>query len=427
MDFMFDYQILWKIFLAVCLGGFLGIRREITAQEQKNKINFMGFRTMILLCGLGVLSTFLDSYVVFAPIICFLSIFLLLVVSHIYGAFSLGRTGITSEVSAIFVFWIGVLVGFGENVLAIFFTLMIAAINAFKQELHDFAKTLTQKEWRSALQFLFFFGAVLPILPRTAIDPWGIIVPFNVWLVVILISGIGFFGYFFTKYLGEKGGVPLVGFLGALASSTAVTVSLATQSKQILRFSPIFLIGIMIALGTMQVRVFVEMWVMGRGLLSNTIFALPLAMAIGSFLIAFYYFIKNYESISVQTSPLQKSAEKITSPFDILPAIKFGVIFVAVLIVLAIAQHYLGDTGVYIAAFLSGLVDVDVIILSSLESMKSGELSVRVVENSILIAIVVNTLVKSVFVFLMGNKDLAKKVLYASLVVCGLGGVVFII
>lgn len=426
MDFVFDYQILWKIFLGICLGGFLGIRREIVAQQQKKPMTFMGLRTMILLCVLGVLSTFFSLYP-YLPVVFFGGILVFLWIAYVYGAFRLDHIGLTSEISAFFVFWIGVLIGFGENFLAILFTLFIAVTNSFKQELHNFVKTLTQKEWRAALQFLFFFGAVLPILPRTAIDPWGILVPFNIWLVVILISGIGFFGYFFTKYFGAKGGIPLIGFLGALASSTAVTVSLATESKKILRFSPIFLVGILIALGTMHLRVFLEMWVMGREFLSTTIFALPLTMALFSFSIASIYFVRNYDVIVGQTSQLQKTSENLSSPFDIFPALKFGGIFVLILVVLALAQHYLGNGGVYLAAFLSGLIDIDAIILSSLESARSGDLSVRVVENSIFIAIMMNTLVKAVFVFFMGNRVLAKRIFYACVIICGAGGALFLL
>ena len=53
-----------------------------------------------------------------------------------------------------------------------------------------------------------------------------------------------------------------------------------------------------------------------------------------------------------------------SNPFELGSAIKFGLLFTLILVVVKIAQIYLGNTGIYLASALSGLADVDAITLS---------------------------------------------------------------
>ncbi len=396
------------LLLACALGGFLGIRREIHARENKVE-SFIGFRTMMLISAFGAVSTFIPE-LPWLPALFFVGLMVLISVSYAYGSFKQNLIGLTTEISSFMIFWVGVLVGLGQPVIAILITLLLAGVNAYRDQIRNFAGAISQPEWDGALQLLFFSGAILPFLPNEAIDPWGMLVPFKIWLLVVFISGIGFLGYFLTKYIGVKGGIPAAAFLGAIVSSTAVTTSMAEQSKRA-PGSSIFAVGIMIGVATMQVRVAITIALLGSVEIVRQTLVLPLVMALISALFAYLFFRYSLKEIEIeQTKKNAKTELRLASPFEIIPAIKFGGLFVLVLLALALAQRYFGNTGVYIAAALSGFVDVDAIILSSLESLNLGELSLKTVSVAIMIAIMVNTLVKILYTAVLGNKKTTKMV-----------------
>lgn len=404
-----------ELLIASLLGAFLGIRRETDAQASKKK-SFMGFRTMTLLASMGALSTFFPD-MKYLPALFFAGVVVFLERAYTNGAFNLKRIGLTSEFSAIFIFWIGVLVGQEQAVLAIILTIYLAIINAFKRELRSFIGAINRKEWTGALQLLALSGAVLPFLPKEPVDPWGVLVPFNIWFLVILISGIGFFGYFLTKIFGARGGIPLTGFLGAIVSSTAVTTSMASQSKR-MNIPGILAVGILIAIATMHLRVISEMMLWGKGLLDPLFYAVPFAMSIASALCALYHFKKTSEKHNLSKI---ESDVKLESPFELVPALKFGGFFILVLLALSFGQKYLGNSGVYVASVLSGLLGVDAIVLSSLESVKLGEMSENMAQNAIGIAIFVNTLVKILYIALLGSKKLVLKISTSIVLICIVG------
>jgi uncharacterized membrane protein (DUF4010 family) len=397
---------IFEFITAALLGAFLGIRREIDVQKSPRNHSFMGFRTMTILSVAGVVSMFFPT-IPFLPLGFFLGICIIVSIAYANGAFVEKHIGITTELSALLTFWIGALVGNGEATLAIVLTIFLAGMNAFKTQLHNFAGTLNSKEWTGAFQLLIVSGAILPFLPRIPIDPWGAIVPFNIWFLVILISGIGFLGYFLIKYFGPRGGVPLTAFLGAIVSSTAVTSSLSAQSKKT-KLSGIFTTGILIALATMQIRVLLEIIFLGSKEFFTNFLFVPITMATTTFAMAFYFF-KKTEKKHFGFINFKPEVE-IDQPFEILPAIKFGLIFVAVLLTMALGKEHFGSAGVYMAAVFSGLIDVDAIVLSSLEAVRLGEVSAQVAQNSIAISLFVNTIIKIAYVWILGSRKLAGKI-----------------
>jgi uncharacterized membrane protein (DUF4010 family) len=412
-----------QLLTACLLGGFLGMRREIDTKRFTVNNEFMGFRSLSLIALVGTVSTFFPS-LPYLPVVFFSALIILMTIAYYHGRFKLGIYGMTTELSSLCVFWIGVLLGQGPSGAfpAIIVTMFLAIINAYKYSLHDFIRTLTKTEWSGALQLGFISAIVLPLLPTVAIDPFGVFVPFKVWLLVVLISGIGFIGYFLVKYLGFRGGVPLIGFLGSITSSVAVTVSMSNQSKKF-NFPNIFAGGVMIALATMQLRVVGVVFFLGTEALRLFLF-IPALMSLVCYAFGFYYsFVLSKKSHS---DKLDKNIMKLQSPFELGPALKFGVIFVSVLFALALGQKYLGESGVYVAAVLSGVVDVDAIVLSSLEALKLGELSTAVAKNSILLAVFVNTLTKSAFVYFLATRDLFYRVTIGVLAASLVGGIAFL-
>jgi uncharacterized membrane protein (DUF4010 family) len=89
-----------------------------------------------------------------------------------------------------------------------------------------------------------------------------------VWWMVVLITGISFVGYFAIKYVGNRLGTLVTSITGGLASSTAVTLSMAQFARD-QNATSIFMAGVMAASSIMFIRVFIEVAIVNPALLSE--------------------------------------------------------------------------------------------------------------------------------------------------------------
>jgi uncharacterized membrane protein (DUF4010 family) len=226
---------------------------------------------------------------------------------------------------------------------------------------------------------------------------------YHIWLMVVFIAAINFLGYFLIKMIGSKKGYGILGFVGGLVSSTAVTLSMAGESKQYKVVFP-FVLATVIATSVMFVRVIFEVAVVNSSLL--TILLMPLGtMALVGFGLAFLFYRRGNKS--------QKKAKEIEieQPFALKPALKFGLFFLLVLFVSKITQLAFGQVGIYATSVLSGLADVDAITLSMASLSKSGSVTDFVATTSIILATASNTLVKAGMALMLGNKKFGKIIL----------------
>ena len=101
---------------------------------------------------------------------------------------------------------------------------------------------------------------------------------------------------------------------------------------------------------------------------------------------------------------------QITNPFELRPAITFGLLYGLILLVARAAEMYLGDTGVLLSAFVSGLADVDAITLSMAELSGDGEIELQTAATAIVIAMLSNTLVKGGIVMTSGSSAIRRAI-----------------
>jgi uncharacterized membrane protein (DUF4010 family) len=104
---------------------------------------------------------------------------------------------------------------------------------------------------------------------------------------------------------------------------------------------------------------------------------------------------------------------KITNPLKLSTAIKFGLLFAFVLIMVEYSQALLGSSGVYLASFLTGLTDVDAITLSVTRLAERSQLSSDVAGMSVIIAALMNTVSKGAISYFSGSEELRSQVIKA--------------
>lgn len=447
---------LMQLVIAVFTGAFVWIQREMYINEKKDELQFLGMRSSIFLAILWVTSTFFVS-MPYMPIIFFIGILVLIAISHSAWSFKLWRPGMTSELSAFIIFWVWVLIGFEKEAIAIVLVIILTWTNTFRNHINTFVDALNHKEWMASLQLLVFSWAVLPILPnkpitdllvwtkfeltktlewaeRTfqglAFDVLADINLFKVWLFVLFISWIGFVWYFLSKFIWAKWWIPISAFLWALSSSTAVTVSLAGQEKDAQKYkfseltSLVFAGGILIWIATMMLRVILWIFVIGWLSLGYWVFYIPLAMAIFSTILAIYY-MKKYHNESKKAWET-KANIKLSSPFEIWPAIQFGGFYVMISVLMNTAlyyEEYLKElisfiNPIYIISFVSGFADVDAIYIKASALVSDGKMTAAVGVIAITIAVIMNTLVKILYIKLRATKYLWNLMWYLIWSIC---------
>ena len=411
----------YQLLIALFLGAFIGLRRELILQQEKRK-GVIGLRTMPLLVLLGTISTFFPSLNQL-PLIMFLGIIIFMIIAYYNGVFRFKRIGLTTELTGLIMFLVGVIIGNGEILLATIITVLVGVFNAYKEQLHNFAKNFSFKEWTGSLQLLIITLVILPILPREPIDPWGLIIPFNIWFFVVLISGLSFIGYFLNKHFDGKKSVYLTSALGSVVSSTAITTSLAMKSKVEKNTSSDFFVSlIMLATTIMEIRLLIIIFIFD-GVFHFEFVAVLFAMLITTIILFLYthFKLRNAKKVEkfIQLNP------KLSSPFEIVPALKFAIFFVIFLIIIGLAQEYFSNKGVYVASFLYSLTETEVPIISVLQSLNINKLAFDVTWRVISIIVLVNTFVKIIYVYLFGRRDLFKKLFLYIFTIVAVGTITF--
>jgi uncharacterized membrane protein (DUF4010 family) len=284
---------------------------------------------------------------------------------------------------------------------------------SLKVQTHTFARTLDSEDVFATLKFAVITVIVLPLLPRQGYgpSPFDVLVPYNVWLMVVLISGISFLGYVLIKVVGPRRGVGLTGILGGLASSTAVTLSVAERSRDSQGLDRPFALALMLAWTIMFARVIVEVAIISPSLLVS-VWTPILGISAVSLVYCGYLY-------RMQVTDEQDEPQTVSNPFRLVPAITFGVLYAIILVASNGAQSYFGDTGVYLSSVVAGLADVDAITLSMARLHESGDLAPATATRAIVIAAAANTVLKGGIVALTGTRGLRRAVLPGLLLIVG--------
>ena len=404
-----DVELFRNFAIALFIGALVGIERE--RKIDNDDLQFGGLRTFILIAMAGAICAWIDLEIGSGLLFVAGAGGLTLMIAVSYWAASQRAErlpGITTEMSAIVVYLLGggTILGFPEVTVAL--AIAASAILTYKTTLHDLVDRLDVEDLYAGLKLLFATFIVLPLLPDRPLDPWGSLNPYLLWWLVILISSLSLVGYIAVRWLGPERGLAVTGFFGGLVSSTAMTLSFARRSKAASDPPGLVAMGILLAWTVMSVRVMIAVAILNPGLV------LPLLPAIGALglaslgSVAFLYW-----RASGRTDPSASRAEsgptKLKNPFSLGQAMKFGGLFAAVLLAVALAREFLPTQYIYVVAFFAGLTDVDAISLS-LANAAGDDLSTQVAVVGIIIAALANTWTKAGVVMSLGSRAVAGRV-----------------
>jgi uncharacterized membrane protein (DUF4010 family) len=407
--------------VAVAAGALIGIERE-QSQALHDRPHLGGIRTFPLIALTGALAG-LSAYALgTGPALLAIGILgLLLGVGYYQEGRAGGSPGITTEIAALITFLLGTLavlpglpLATGQRYLVIIASAaVVMALLSFKAPLHQVVGKFSVDDMYATGKFVILALVVLPLLPNQSYGPFDVLNPFNIGLMVVLIAAISFIGYIAVRVVGTKRGLTLTGLLGGLVSSTAVTVSLASHARQDRKLIGSAAMAMLTAWSTMFVRMLVIVGILDPTLLLKF---WPLAvMAVAGYTAALALYFRLRGEVG------RESELSLRNPFELAPALGFGVFYAVVIFVLKAAQVLLGDRGLYASSIFSGLADVDAITLSVLRFHQEG-LATQTAVTAITLAALTNTIAKAAIATWLAGPGMGRCVLSAGLTILLAGG-----
>jgi len=410
-------NLFYRFGAALAIGFLVGLQREYAQGGPEREIS-AGERTLALMgllgCAAALLADELDSPWAFVGIIMPLG--LLIAASYVVTSWR-GDVGLTTEVAALLTVLAGALCYWNYLELAAAIAVATTVLLSLKLETDRLVRRITRDDIRATLKFAVITAIVLPVLPNRSLGPPPVDVlrPYSLWLMVVFISGISFLGYLLIKLVGTRRGIGLTGLLGGLASSTAVTLSFAERSHVETDLDHPFGLAIIIAWTTMFPRVLVEVAAVNPALLRRLLLPMIATALVGAGYAVYLYLSERTET---------KEDVAFSNPFELGLALKFGLLYAAVLLASRAAQIYLGDPGIYVSSVVGGFADADAITLSMAElSSGSGGLDPVTASQGVVLAALSNTAAKGGIVLASGSPGLRKTLLpgFVLMLAAGIG------
>jgi len=406
----------YRLGVALAIGFLVGLQREYAHGGPGREIA-AGERTLALMGLVGCLAALVADELgsPWAFVGAVVPLGALITVSYFVGARQ-GDVGMTTEVAGLVTVLAGAMCYWGYLEVAAAVAVATTVLLSLKLETDRLVRLITREDIRATLTFAVITVIVLPVLPDRGFGPvpFDVLNPYEIWLMVVFISGISFLGYVLVKAVGPQQGIGLTGLLGGVASSTAVTLSFAERSQGETGLDKPFAQAIIVAWVTMFPRVLLEVAAVNSALLKDLWLPMGAAMTAGLIYSAYLY-------LSQRTA--QRSEVAFSNPFRLGPALKFGLLYAVVLLISRAAQVWLGNTGVYISSVVGGLADADAITLSMSQLSREGGLSTGAAAQGVVLAAMSNTAAKGGIVLVSGSPTLRKTVLpgFVLMLVTGIG------
>ncbi|MFQ5974931.1 MAG: MgtC/SapB family protein [Candidatus Hydrothermarchaeales archaeon] len=400
------------VIISALVGGLIGVERQ-----QKVRV-LAGTRTFALTAMLGTFSVLIATILEIPSFVSasFISIAFVGVLIGYVKNVQLDDIGITTVVAFLIAYLLGILVGKGFYIEALAGSVIVTVILVSKYNLQSFTDHLTHEELINALEFGIIAFVLYPIVPNRAIDPYGLINPQILVLIIIVVSSIGFVGFLALRTAGIEKGLAVTGLLGALVNSVATASSLSIKVKEDNRMLNPAVQGIILADVVMLLRNLAIVGVVSLAILRTMLIPQIAMVIIG---LAYFYFN------SRNNEPEEESQLVLESPFAIYPAIKFGIMIGVVSVVVKLVQN-LGVGGIYFASIIGGLVSSSAVTASLVSLYSTGGLNLTTVAVGTIVASIGSVLGKMWICKASGTDDLYRSIIPPTVILTIVGSILLI-
>lgn len=389
--------LLISLVASACLGALVGLIRQWSEQENSHAPDLGGVRTYSLWAMLGCLGAFaskqLSSPLPLVAVVTLVGAQQLVTIARIPG----GRhPGGTTFASILLTLVVGSLVFWEQRQTAIVVAATTMVLLGLKQPIHKWTRAFTADDLRATLQFAAITGVVLPLVPNRTFGPYDAFNPYSTWLMVVLISGLGFAGYIAVRLVGAGAGIMLTSLFGGIASSTATTLTFSRRSKDDPQLSPHFALAVVVACTVMLPRLLIVIGVVNRELALRLIVPFAIMALPGLAYAAWRWFARPAATDDI-------AAPALHNPLNLRVALKFGVLYAVVTFLVKAFSQAGFTTGVLPLSFISGLTDTDALSLSMAGSLGSGSIAIELATRAVIVAAVANSVVKAGLAVSLGS------------------------
>ena len=313
------------------------------------------------------------------------------------------KWGLTSIITALIVYCLTPLVYLEPPWMVMLVVVTILIVVEIKESLFDFSKKFDSNEFTTLGKFLIIAGIILPLLPHEPISKSINISPYQIWLSIVVVSGISYFSYLLKKFVFPESGIILSAILGGLYSSTATTIILAKKSKEELDDINI-ISGIFAATGMMYIRILILAWIFNSEVAVLLLPYFVIFIAVTGGLIAIQQIRKTTSSNAIL------KVNDTHNPLEFKTALVFGLLFGFFAVLTNVVVTNYGSLGVNILSFIVGVTDIDPYILNLFQKVE-GNLQVSTIVTATIIATASNNLIKMIYTVILGKSVLRKKII----------------
>lgn len=337
-------------YLAGLLIGFIiGIERE---RANKPGTQAYGLRTFSFFGLLGAFTGTAASEVMAALLTIFVIACILIGYLRSTRSSESADIGLTTEVAAMVVFVLGYISTRDRNVAFILAALTLGLL-AGRKILHNFTRErITQKEADAFVTLIILGVAILPFLPKEALDPWGIFVPMKLGILVFILALVQFLSYALLKIFGEKAGSFIGGLLAGFASSTAAFVNIRQNlnSTRTVSRADMISFGMMAILASaFQSLVII---IVNSGELANALLPSFGGIFLACIIFGAISLFRRNENTKVQQESEQED------PLNLKKQFTFALVLFLVMCLTSLAKKFVGDTAFLGVSFVSGLFEL---------------------------------------------------------------------
>ncbi len=402
-----DLTLAANLAVAGLAGLAVGVEREWSGHTAGPDARFAGARTFFMLGGLGGFAGhFLASGFTGIAIALLAGTAALIVAAYVVAVMRPGSTPDgTTETAALLVLALGVMAGLGFLAIVSAITALAVFALVEKSRVQHWLTLVDEHEMRAALQFAVMALVVLPLLPAESFGPYDAIRPRELWIVVLLFSGLNFAGYVARQVVGNERGYGVTGLLGGLVSSTAVTFQFSRKSRAEPAFAESLGLGVVAACTVLVPRVAIVSSLLESGVGLAVLPYLAPPFVVGAAVVALVLWrARRQGPDDPQTTgehPTPQASE-VRNPLGLWQSMQMALAFQVVLLAIAWLQDTVGTTGVLLTAAVLGLTDMDALTLS-MSRLGSDEALRGLAAMAIAVGMLSNTLLKLTLTLVLGS------------------------
>lgn len=381
------WQQMEPFLVALAIGLLLGFERERSHEGTQAA----GSRSFALVALLGAIAAGFGPVALVAGLA---GVGVLVAVA--YFRTSSADPGTTTEIAVLIAYLLGAL-AYTRPALAVGLAVVTTVLLVSKARIHRFAReVVSDVELEDAIKFFVVAFVVLPLLPDRDLGPHGVLNPAKLWLLVVLITGIGWLGYIGVRALGPARGLLVTGLAGGFVSASATTASMGRLSRTDVGVRAPLASALVASIGT-----FVQLLIV-IGVVDAEVLRLlwPPVVAGAITLTGVAVFVARGGPPGATAEP----PRPVSRPFAIRPALMLAALLTAALIVARWGAAQFGADGAVAAAGAAGLADAHAGALAGAGLAAKGAITADTAVLAATAALGSNLLVKGVLAFVAGGR-----------------------